>query len=620
MAKKARLDLEVDVVNNTASGLKEVEDTVAEVADNMGKSAKKPKKDWGGVLELFTGALPRGFQKSIRQFKSVRRSVGRLSKSFKLLKISIAALGLPALILAIEALASNWQSVTDFLGFTNKAQREAREEFAETAGELARVNEMGKEYEKILINANSKTDVFNATIEKLNQQFGNAIDTEGTLNEQRNQGLILIEKAQNVERAQIDVNKTKQKILEQTEKIENLEFERKQKGAKKTQEQIDLEKNRNNQRALLVGYTESLTKAELALAERVEKNQEVLKSRAKTEKELIDQQKKEEAEAAKRAAERDRIRVANEEFVRSSITQIMEDAHIDGLRAQAKTDDEFERLLLQHEQKKQRDELRTKGATYDEIELMREHHDAVLQKFDQEVKDREDEAAEDRAMEQVLLMEQLEKAAMSEKDQRLLELADEYTRQQELAGDNADLLLLIEEDYQRKREQLEKDTNDEIVISREEGINQLVKGSRTMFASLERAAEDGSAAQKALAITDILLQQGVAMANAVAGATKAASAAGPGAPFALAGYIATMVGAVVSSFVGIKGILAEADADTGGVGGDTVTATRPLIPTMVARTETAGDMNIQSFVVQSELQGANLTSENLYGQTSLNPG
>ena len=81
----------------------------------MGKSAKKPAKDWGGVLELFTGALPRGFQKFIiRQFKSVRRSVGRLSKSFKLLKISIAALGLPALILAIEALASNWQSVTDF--------------------------------------------------------------------------------------------------------------------------------------------------------------------------------------------------------------------------------------------------------------------------------------------------------------------------------------------------------------------------------------------------------------------------------------------------------------------------------------------------------------------------
>ena len=141
-----------------------------------------------------------------------------------------------------------------------------------------------------------------------------------------------------------------------------------------------------------------------------------------------------------------------------------------------------------------------------------------------------------------------------------------------------------------------------------------------MFAALEKGAEESSAAQKGFAIADVLLSQAVAMANAIEGASKAAKDTGPAAPFTLAAYIASMIGTVVGSFVSIKGILSEADAPSPGVGGGTVTATRPLIPTAVARTETAGAQNIQSFVVQSELQGASLINDNLYGQTSLNPG
>jgi hypothetical protein len=620
MAKKASLNLEVDVVNNTASGLKEVEESVAEVADNMGKAAKKPTKNWGGVLELFSGALPRSFQKSIRQFKSVRRSVGRLSKSFKLLKISIAALGLPLLIIAIETLASNWQSVTDFLGFTNKANREAREEFAQLAGEVARVNEMGREYEKILINANSKTDVFNATIEKLNQQFGNAIDAEASLNEQRTQGLILIERAQNVERAQIDVNKTKQKILEQSEKIENLEFERKQKGAKKTQEQIDLEQNLVNNRALLVGYTESLTKAELALEERINKNETAIRARTQAEKDAADEQKKIDQEKEKRDQERKRTAEQNAAFIAQMEIQIANEKRL----ALISNEDERAQAELQIRQKAERQKLIDAGASAELLADQQMLHISEMTDLvaEQEAiaQEKKDLAIDEQLNAQQRLMDELDIMAMSESDQRLMILADEYTKRKELAEGNADLLMQIEKQYSADLIALNEETEAEKAKAISQAQDMLVKNSRSMFAALERTAEEGSAAQKGFAIADVLLQQAVAMANAVAGATKAAKDTGPAAPFTLAAYIASMIGTVVGSFVSIKGILAEADAPTGGVGGGTVTATRPLVPTNVARTETIDSPPSQAFIVQSELQGATLINDNLYGQTSLNPG
>jgi hypothetical protein len=199
-------------------------------------------------------------------------------------------------------------------------------------------------------------------------------------------------------------------------------------------------------------------------------------------------------------------------------------------------------------------------------------------------------------------------------------LADEYTKRKELAEGNADLLKAIEEQYSADIIAITKETEEQKADAVSKAQDLLVKNSRGMFAALEKGAEESSAAQKGFAIADVLLSQAVAMANAIEGASKAAKDTGPAAPFTLAAYIASMIGTVVGSFVSIKGILSEADAPSPGVGGGTVTATRPLIPTAVARTETAGAQNIQSFVVQSELQGASLINDNLYGQTSLNPG
>jgi hypothetical protein len=61
---------------------------------------------------------------------------------------------------------------------------------------------------------------------------------------------------------------------------------------------------------------------------------------------------------------------------------------------------------------------------------------------------------------------------------------------------------------------------------------------------------------KALAIFDVAMKTAVSISNAIAGATAAAAATGAGAPFVLAGYIASMIGTVVAGFSQVSGILA----------------------------------------------------------------
>lgn len=65
--------------------------------------------------------------------------------------------------------------------------------------------------------------------------------------------------------------------------------------------------------------------------------------------------------------------------------------------------------------------------------------------------------------------------------------------------------------------------------------------------------------QKALAFTQILIDTATSMSNVIAGATEAASAGGPAAPFLIAGYIASGLGAILGAFANAKAVLADAE-------------------------------------------------------------
>lgn len=91
----------------------------------------------------------------------------------------------------------------------------------------------------------------------------------------------------------------------------------------------------------------------------------------------------------------------------------------------------------------------------------------------------------------------------------------------------------------------------------------------TMMAVMNMSAEavnflglvaGGSAdSQKAFALFDIGIKTGAAIANSVAGATAAAAAAGPGAPFVLGPYIATMIGTVFTAMAQAHNVLNRAN-------------------------------------------------------------
>lgn len=76
---------------------------------------------------------------------------------------------------------------------------------------------------------------------------------------------------------------------------------------------------------------------------------------------------------------------------------------------------------------------------------------------------------------------------------------------------------------------------------------------------INQMGAEGTAFSKALAVAQIAIDTAISISKSIAGATAAAAAGGPAAPFLLAGYIASMVGAVVSGIAGAKKALGEAN-------------------------------------------------------------
>ena len=113
MAKNTDVLIRVVGVNDTDKATNEAIENIEAVGKAGKRASRETKKNWGGVTDLFSSVLPRGLQRTVRQFKSTTRSVGRLSKGFKVLKAAWAAVGIGAIIIALELLVENWDKVTD---------------------------------------------------------------------------------------------------------------------------------------------------------------------------------------------------------------------------------------------------------------------------------------------------------------------------------------------------------------------------------------------------------------------------------------------------------------------------------------------------------------------------
>ena len=128
-----------------------------------------------------------------------------------------------------------------------------------------------------------------------------------------------------------------------------------------------------------------------------------------------------------------------------------------------------------------------------------------------------------------------------------------------------------------------------------------ISSAQNLVNSLVAVAENGSAAQKALAMTNVLVSQAQAIAGAINIATQAASVGGPAAPFIFAGVAASVLGSVASTIAQAKSILGVSG---GGSGGGSVGGGGFATPNMGQNIESTPTMNFN----QNEQEEANAGS------------
>jgi len=150
---------------------------------------------------------------------------------------------------------------------------------------------------------------------------------------------------------------------------------------------------------------------------------------------------------------------------------------------------------------------------------------------------------------------------------------------------------LIRETFAKKAEELDKQYHDALVqqakdakAAYKDSLMATAKTASQAFGAMSdllnaygEENEEAAGAAKAFGFMQIIADQAISIADtakaitaAVAGATEAAAAGGPAAPFLLAGYIAAMVGAVIGAVASVastitqaKQLLSSADKDAG---------------------------------------------------------
>lgn len=251
------------------------------------------------------------------------------------------------------------------------------------------------------------------------------------------------------------------------------------------------------------------------------------------------------------------------------------------------------------EKKEQEDKERTER----EAELRRQLRDAEIANIEDE-RQQELERAEEEFERKLELIK-----GDSEIEKQLRDELEESKRQS---------LLDINAKYDKAEAENKKKLDAEILKSEQDVANARISAAMSVAGALGQIAQaiEGEskaavAARKVLALAEIGINLAVSIATAVAGATQAAAAGGPAAPFLQVAYIATMIGSVVAGIAGAYKALSSA----GGPSVSTPNVSAPSVPsaptvnpvttntTELGNTEAANLAPIQAYVVETELTG-----------------
>ena len=630
MAKDTEVLIKVVGVNDTDKATSEAIENIEEVGKATKRTSREAKKDWQGVTNLFSSVLPRGLQRSMRRFKSTTRSVGRLSKSFKVLKAAWAAVGIGAIIIALELLVENWDKVTDAINGTTSAQKaqakatQAGEDATRSAtsemgvyldvlqdvkaSDESRLQAMNELIKKtgLLKDVNLESVEGQKQVKKVYDDYINNLDKETKLKSIT--ASLDAKKAELDKQSYADLNAKQLLTISLLIKIGAKETAIEQAGKFALENKLEMEAEllalKEQQRIAQDEYA----KTESTILKDLAEQTEILKKAEEDERSA--EKKKQDAlnKAAKITADLARQAEADANYLADLEKRVSEEIML------AKIEDDLLRaekeLELRHEEMLEKAWFA--GATAEQLLLIEDKY--LMDLADLRESYREDDpnakTPEQIAQEQQALQDEMFLILMSEQDREETLLMQKYDRRIELANGNRELELEAEKIFLDEMKALTEDSEAKIQSIKEAGIKATINAARGLFSVMGKMAEDGSEQAKALAITDVLLAQAVSLANGIKVASKAAKD-----PWTLAAGIITAISAVMGAFVGVKAILNEAGASAGGGGGG-IPSTTPLVPDQVSRTETTG----KTFVVQSDLEGAALQSNQLYSQTALGGG
>lgn len=586
--------------------------SIEDVAQNGGKSFAsigQSAKAFGkailtppvGVVVAILSAILLVIQKVREAFKKNDDATTNMQKAFAALQpvlnvvnkvFDAMAVVVSKLVLGISKL---FTGIIDIIpGFTDAAEAAAQLVEAQD-----RLEDTEREY---TVNSARR----NAEISKLRDE---AADKEKHTTEER---LALLQQAADKEKENLEDEKA---IA--AENLRILEEE-----AKQNADTSDEMKNKIAEaRAAMYKAEETYYNGTRALQKQMQAAQkEIADEEAAAAKALEDEKKKQAEEAKKRAEERKRQREKEaKEAADLAKAQADNEAEIRRLAedfALSQIEDETARAIATRKLQGERelDDLRARLADRSKLtadafaelsKLIAEKETALANELDQMANDAADKRTADeldadrqRAARVLELRKELAKTPEEQLDaeRQLLDL--KLAQELEAVNLSEEEKLLIRQTFAKKAQELDDEYAANLVATMENArkayaaslkgtaaqASDTFKSMQSLLQEYGEQNEKAAVASRAFGFASIITDQAVSIANtakaiteAVSGATQAAAAGGPAAPFLLAGYIAGMVGAVLSavasvagSFQSAKGLMSQASAgnfNTGGVVG-----------------------------------------------------
>jgi len=602
---------------------KEVEKAVSNIGKTGEDTSGKIKKGFDAVNDIFGGLLPRNMQTLIRRFKSTQRAVTRSARSFKVLKGAIASLGIPLLVMALAELITNWQKYTDLLGITSAETRLLAEEQKKLNEEMERAAGAIDPYVRVLERLGEGAFMRQAALKQLSRTLRELTDLDiedadamERVNRAVERNMHLVEMRQKVENLEERIKQKKEEIAESSRWYDT-EFMATQRQIRMTRTELNpLEEERQQ-------LLEGILYVEAEITQEIEDQQEAARERAEAEREA-------EAERQRRAKEREQ-RLKRESDAIDRVEKQKEQAHMDDearMLDDMRRQEEEELALVRSEEAKQaiREFYENKRREYFETQADREEQERLAQE------ERDAQEAQREIDRKVSAQEKLNEKLDSIEQKRML---DSLSGEEREMMENAifyDALLNQAAEYgfdsariEEEREIAERAIRKKYEKQREDDEKKLSEARIAMKMAEYREvasiagqaaalAEEGSQSAKALAITEVLVQQGVAMAQAAKNATQSAGGTGVAAVVTQPLFMLQAIGGVLATFGSIKRILDQADGggSSGGIGsgggGGRSGGQAPLVPNLNFDVENneAQNVNVSAYVVQSQLQGSQI--------------